>query len=156
MKTCRRRVREHGGRILLGGGASSGGMTSFSTVADRQTSCRRLADLPLMVESYALEGLRRRWSAEFVRRTTVVRLSGAGQTGVGEDVTNTPADHEVLQAAGATLPLAGRYTLDSFSRLLDELEPFAVQPRRADSRDVAPLGFHEVRDGLPRSPLAPS
>jgi hypothetical protein len=119
-------------------------MTSFSTAADRQTSFGRIADLPLTVESYALEGLRRRWSAEFVRRTTVVRLFGAGQTGVGEDVTYTPAEHELLQAAGATLPLAGRYTLDSFSQLLDELELFAVQPRRADSREYRRWAFESA------------
>src|SRR5215218_10661786 len=134
MKTCRRkgwgtrRTHPSWGRCVLWG------MTSSSPATDRQTSFGRLADLPLAVESYALEGLRRRWSAEFVRRTTVLRLSGAGQTGVGEDVTYTPAGHEVLQAAGATLPLAGRYTVDSFSRRLEELESFAVQPRRADSR----------------------
>jgi hypothetical protein len=119
-------------------------MTSISTAADRQTSSGRLADLPLTVESYGLEGLRRRWSAEFVRRTTVVPLFGAGRTGVGEDVTYTPAEHEVLQAAGATLPLAGRYTLDSFSRLLEELDLFAVQPRRADSREYRRWAFESA------------
>src|SRR5215208_1090386 len=144
MKTCRRegwgtrRTHPSWGRCVLWG------MTSFSTAADHQTGFGRLADLPLTVESYALEGLRRRWSAEFVRRTTVVRLFGAGQTGVGEDVTYTPADHEVLQAAGATLPLAGRYTLDSFSRRLEELELFAVQPRRADSREYRRWAFESA------------
>jgi len=111
---------------------------------DRQTSFGRIADPPLRVESYALEGLRRRWSAEFVRPTTFVRLFRAGQTGVGEDVSYTPADHAVLQAAGATLPFAGRHTLDSFSRLLDELELFAVRARRADSCDHRRWGFESA------------
>jgi hypothetical protein len=120
------------------------GMTSSSPASDRQTSFGRLADLPLTVESYALEGLRRRWSAKFVRHTTVVRLFGAGQTGVGEDVTYTPGDHAALQAAGAALPLGGRHTLDSFSRLLGELELVPRPPRRADSRDHRRWAFESA------------
>jgi hypothetical protein len=47
----------------------------------------RLADLPLVVESYSLEALSRPWSAGFTRRTTVVRLEGGGHVGVrGRDV----------------------------------------------------------------------
>ena len=89
----------------------------------------RLADLPLVVESYTLEGLSRPWSAEFTRRTTVVRLEGGGHVGVGEDVTYTPADHDNL----AQPALAGSFTLATFCRRLDELDLFARQPKRLDS-----------------------
>jgi hypothetical protein len=109
-------------------------MTTPPLAAARASTFGRLAELPLTMDSYALEGLRRRWSPEFVRLSTAVRLSGEGESGVGEDVTYTPADHERFQEAGATLALAGRYTLASFSQRLDEIALFAVEPRRADSR----------------------
>ena len=89
----------------------------------------RLADLPLVVESYSFEGLSRPWSAEFTRRTTVVRLEGGGHVGVGEDVTYTPADHDNL----AEPALAGSFTLATFCRRLDELDLFAHRPKRLDS-----------------------
>jgi len=42
-----------------------------------------LAGLPLVVESYELAGLDQDVSSNFHRRTTVVTLRGAGETGVG-------------------------------------------------------------------------
>ena len=89
----------------------------------------RLAGLPLAIDSYSLEGLERPWSAEFTRRTTVVRLEGGGHVGVGEDVTYTPDDHNNVNE----LPLAGSYALASFSLRLDELSLFPFRPRREDS-----------------------
>jgi L-alanine-DL-glutamate epimerase-like enolase superfamily enzyme len=90
---------------------------------------QRLADLPLVIESYSLEGLSRPWSSEFTRRTTVVRLEGRGHVGVGEDVTYTPDDHDNF--AGPAL--AGSSTLARFCRRLDELDLFARRPKRQDS-----------------------
>jgi len=109
-------------------------MTSLSPAQRRQSTFDRVADLPLVIESYGLEGLKRPWSPEFVRQTTVVRLSGDGHTGVGEDVSYAPADHEAFQAMGPVLPLAGRHTIGSFSERLDELELFPVAPKREDAR----------------------
>jgi hypothetical protein len=88
----------------------------------------RLATLPLEIESYALEPLRRDVSSEFTRHTTVVRLQGGGHEGIGEDVTYDPADQQALQSEGPTLPLAGSHTLDSFSKLLDRLALFPSGP----------------------------
>ena len=88
----------------------------------------RLATLPLEIESYKLEPLRQGISSEFTRHTTVIRLHGAGEEGIGEDVTYDPGDQEALQAEGPTLPLAGSHTLDSFSKLLDRLALFPSGP----------------------------
>ena len=88
----------------------------------------RIAGLPLQIESYRLEGLSRDVSSAFTRRTTVVRLQGPDVEGVGEDVTYAGQDHEALQAAAATLPLAGSFTLASFSQRLDELDLFPAPP----------------------------
>jgi L-alanine-DL-glutamate epimerase-like enolase superfamily enzyme len=94
----------------------------------------RLASLPLEVDSYELEPLEQQVSSEFTRLTTVIRLRGGGEEGVGEDVTYDALDHVALQDAGPTLPLAGSTTLDEFSRTLGDLELFPAEPVRKESR----------------------
>jgi L-alanine-DL-glutamate epimerase-like enolase superfamily enzyme len=90
----------------------------------------RVAGLELEIEGYALEPLQATVSSEFERKSTVIRLQGAGADGLGEDVTYDAVDHEILQAAGPTLALAGRFTLDSFCARLAELELFPEPPQR--------------------------
>jgi L-alanine-DL-glutamate epimerase-like enolase superfamily enzyme len=88
----------------------------------------RVANLPVEIESYELEGLERTISSEFTRRTTVIRLRGGGHEGIGEDVTYDPGDQEAFQQEGPTLPLAGSHTLDSYSQLLDRLSLWPSGP----------------------------
>ncbi len=88
----------------------------------------RLADLPLEIESYRLEPLALATGAGWTRHTTVVRLSGAGAEGLGEDVCYDEPDHVALRASGTDFPLAGRTTLDGFSRVLDAIELFPAHP----------------------------
>ena len=45
----------------------------------------RLAELPVVIEEYALDGLSRHVSSGFRRFTTVFGLAGAGQRGVGKE-----------------------------------------------------------------------
>jgi len=80
-----------------------------------------IADLPVVVDSYELEGLEQAVSSEFVRRTTVVHLHGAGEAGLGEDVIYDADDQLRFQAAGPVLDLAGEHTLDSLSTRFDGL-----------------------------------
>jgi L-alanine-DL-glutamate epimerase-like enolase superfamily enzyme len=80
-----------------------------------------LAGLPLHIDGYELEGLEQAVSSDFVRRTTVIRLAGAGEEGLGEDVVYGAEDQERFQAAGAVLDLAGEHTLNSFSGRLEGL-----------------------------------
>jgi hypothetical protein len=94
----------------------------------------RLADLPLVVEGYALERLQRDVSSAFTRVSTVIRLRGGGQEGVGEDVTYDAEDHDALQAAGPVLPLAGAWTLGSFCDHLEALDLWPTPPQREPSR----------------------
>jgi hypothetical protein len=84
--------------------------------------------LPLVVEAYDLDGHAYVISPEFTRKTTVVRLSGAGEEGLGEDVTYDGAEQDAQQARGAILPLAGDWTLETFSRHLAELPLFEAEP----------------------------
>lgn len=92
-----------------------------------------LAEMPVQIEDYTLDPLQATVSSEFERKSTVIRLSGAGVEGLGEDVTYDAVDHDILQAAGPELPLAGRFTLASFSEHLAALPLFAEPPQRAAS-----------------------
>jgi L-alanine-DL-glutamate epimerase-like enolase superfamily enzyme len=89
-----------------------------------------LAELPVEIESYYLEPLQADVSSDFVRKSTVIHLHGAGREGVGEDVTYDAVDHEILQAAGPTLPLDGSFTLASFAERLADLSLFPEPPQR--------------------------
>jgi len=94
-----------------------------------------LADLPLIVDGYELEGHEVSFSNEFVRKTTVIRLHGSGEEGVGEDVTYAVEDQEALQRAGTGLwPLAGRWTLASFCEHLRSLDLFPQPTDRPEFR----------------------
>jgi L-alanine-DL-glutamate epimerase-like enolase superfamily enzyme len=99
----------------------------------------QLADLPVAIEDYALEALSARVSSDFDRSSTVIHLRGAGAEGVGEDVTYDAVDHAILQAdfsapGGGPLPLAGRWTLESFAERIAELDLFPQPPQREVSR----------------------
>jgi L-alanine-DL-glutamate epimerase-like enolase superfamily enzyme len=84
----------------------------------------RVADLPLEITDYALEALVATVSSGFERVTTVIRLRGGGAEGTGEDVTYSAEHQRAQQDLGPTLPLAGTWTVDSFSRHLGELDTF--------------------------------
>jgi L-alanine-DL-glutamate epimerase-like enolase superfamily enzyme len=94
----------------------------------------RVADLALEIEDYGLEPLQATVSSEFERKSTMIRLRGGGEEGIGEDVTYDAVDHEILQAAGPTLPLAGSFTLASFCERLAECSLFERPPKREVSQ----------------------
>jgi L-alanine-DL-glutamate epimerase-like enolase superfamily enzyme len=93
-----------------------------------------VADLPVQIEGYALEGLVQDVSSDFTRKSTIVRLQGAGEEGVGEDVVYEAVDHEIAQDAGPSLPLAGDWTMRSFAGHLAALDLFPKEPQRDVSR----------------------
>ncbi|WP_276273746.1 hypothetical protein [Haloarcula litorea] len=86
----------------------------------------RVADLSLTVEDCTFETRERATSSGFDRATTTVELSGAGETGRGEDVTYTNEAHEAL--ADHSVDLAGEYTVDSFSAALDDADLWPEPP----------------------------
>jgi len=104
----------------------------------------RLADLPLEVDGYSLEGLVAQVSSGFERRTTVVHLHGGGLEGVGEDVVYQGADQLALQQAGPVLALAGRYSLGEYCELIDSLDLFPVAPELDVSRLYRRWTFHSA------------
>jgi L-alanine-DL-glutamate epimerase-like enolase superfamily enzyme len=92
----------------------------------------KVADLPLEIEDYALERLQRDVSSAFTRVSTVLRFRGDGHEGLGEDVSYEVEDQDALQAAGATQPLAGTWTLESFCDHLATLDLWP-EPARHDA-----------------------
>jgi hypothetical protein len=105
-----------------------------------------LADLPIEVDGYTLEGLRAEVSSGFDRLSTVVHLTGGGLEGVGEDVVYDAEDHVALQEAGAVHAgvLSGRFTLADFCELVDSLDLFPVAPKRDVSRLYRRWTFHSA------------
>ncbi len=103
-----------------------------------------LAGLELEIEDYALEPLQATVSSDFERKSTVIRLRGAGEEGIGEDVTYDAVDHDIVQAAGPTLPLAGRFTLASFCEHLAGLALFPEPPQREASANYRTWAFESA------------
>jgi L-alanine-DL-glutamate epimerase-like enolase superfamily enzyme len=93
----------------------------------------RLAELPIEVQGYALEG-REFQIPGFERLTTIVAIRGGGEEGRGEDVTYDALDHIALQDAGATHDLSGHATLGEFCEFVGELDLFPTEPSRDVSR----------------------
>jgi len=94
----------------------------------------RVAELALQIDDYELEPLQASVSSDFERKSTVIHLRGAGEEGLGEDVTYDAVDHEIMQEAGPVLELAGRHTLGSFCERLATLELFPRPPVREVSQ----------------------
>jgi L-alanine-DL-glutamate epimerase-like enolase superfamily enzyme len=103
----------------------------------------KLADLPLEIESCSLVGLTKDVSSGFVRATTVVRLHGGGEEGVGEDVIYDPAEHVAFQRAGAP-ELAGSWTLAELGAHVDALDLFGSKPFYAAFRAWRRWAFHSA------------
>ncbi len=88
----------------------------------------KIANLEIDVESCRLDPLEKNTKGGWKRGTTLVRLTGGGCEGVGEDVTYNNADHERFQGRAREIRLAGHYTLDDFSQGLDRLDVFTREP----------------------------
>ena len=77
---------------------------------------------------------------------------------MGEDVVYDGLDHVNLQADGPkTIELAGSYTIDSFSKKLEETQLFPAPPVRGEVSELLPaLGVRVggARPGAARRPAA--
>jgi L-alanine-DL-glutamate epimerase-like enolase superfamily enzyme len=98
---------------------------------------KRIADLSVEVGGYRLERLEADVTRDFTRVTTLVRLAGAGEEGLGEDVTWYTEAHDREQAAGPNRPLAGMWTLESFSSALEIDEPHKRWAYESAALDLA-------------------
>ncbi len=87
----------------------------------------RLAQLPIRIDSYELEGRDREYG-DFTRPSTIIHLRGGGHEGVGEDVIYDVLDHVAHRDAGPVLDLSGPGTLGELCELLGELDLFPNAP----------------------------
>ena len=101
-------------------------------------------ELPVHVESYELDPHELGVRADFTRKTTVVRLLGGGEEGLGEDVTYDGPLQDAQQARGPVLPLAGEWTIESFSRHLETQPLFPEPPERHDYLDYRRWAFESA------------
>ncbi len=105
----------------------------------------RVAGLPLRVDRCELVPIVRDTTSGFTKVSIVVRLSGDGHEGEGEDITWDQIDQiEQLRHAGALSWLRGRRTLDDFSTLLGLADLFPVEPIRESARDYRRWAFESA------------
>ena len=97
----------------------------------------RIAELPLEIAEYRLERLEAPVTRDLLRVTTLVRLAGGGEEGLGEDVTWYAEAHDREQAAGPTRPLGGAWVLESFSSALGIEEPHKRWAYESAALDLA-------------------
>jgi hypothetical protein len=95
------------------------------------------------IEGYELEGLELQVPG-FERLTTVIHMRGAGEEGLGEDVTYDALDHVALQDAGATLDLTGHAMLGDFCDFMAGVDTFPVEPQRDVSRRYRRWAFESA------------
>lgn len=88
----------------------------------------KLSDLELKIENFETDTKEKQVSENFTRKTTIIKFSGHGATGRGEDVIYEPEKHVYPE-----LDLEGSYTFQEFSQKLNEIDLFEdVEHSKAD------------------------
>src|SRR6476646_10807861 len=100
-----------------------------------------LADLRVRIDDYSVQRRELAVSDSFTRITSTVVLHGDGETGEGEDVTYTAADHDRFPEGAM---LAGTWSLHDYSVRLGALELFDAEPQMAASRDYRRWAFESA------------
>ncbi len=100
--------------------------------------------LRLTIDDYVLDGLEQDVSSGFLRKTTLIRLRGAGEEGIGEDVTYAADEHDRQQSAGPVLPLEGDWTVQTFSEHLAAQPLFDHEPEQHAYLDYRRWGFESA------------
>lgn len=104
-----------------------------------------IADLPVEIEGCEFEGLSLDLGT-MERLTTIVRLRGGGQEGIGEDVVYDAVDHIAQQDHGPPEGLTGSFTFAGFSDRLEGIDLFPAGPpvREDVSRDYRRWAFESA------------
>jgi hypothetical protein len=105
------------------------------------SSYERVAGLSVAVESCTVDRLELD-TGRFTRVTSVVRLSGSGEEGVGEDVTYDAASHGDVPVPPRLQGFRG--TLDELSRIFDDFELFPAGAPLAAYRDYRRWAFESA------------
>ncbi|WIV67436.1 hypothetical protein [Natrialbaceae archaeon AArc-T1-2] len=91
----------------------------------------RIADLPLAIETDERTSRRREIPGGSTRVTSTFVLLADDAFGAGEDVTYEAVDHEAMPDPPA-FDFAGEYTVEEFSRRLEETDLFPTKPPERD------------------------
>jgi hypothetical protein len=100
-----------------------------------------VAELSVKVDGYRLQRRESGTPSGWTRVTTTVVLEGDGATGQGEDVTYGADDHEHMPD---DLMLAGTWTVEDFSRHLEELELWHGDPDNHTGQDHRRWAFESA------------
>ena len=92
-----------------------------------------IAGLPVQIDSCEFTPMVRDVSSGFTKITTVVRLRGRGEEGLGEDVTWDQIDHIEFLRHPAPTGLSGTWEFDELSAALREMDLFPIAPCRPAS-----------------------
>ncbi|KAA0271664.1 MAG: hypothetical protein EDQ89_09970 [Acidobacteria bacterium] len=104
----------------------------------------RIESLPIAIEGYELTGHDREYGS-FTRPSTLVRLRGGGEEGIGEDVVYDVLDHIAHRDVGAVHDLTGAGTLGELCALVGELDLFgAAAPAMEASRHYRRWAFESA------------
>ena len=105
----------------------------------------RLAELPLVIESVEYERRSAMVSADFERITTLLHLAGAGEEGLGEDISIFKDESAALHTLGpGAVPVAGEWTLGSFCDHLATARQWAEEPEWDMARRWRNWGFESA------------
>lgn len=104
----------------------------------------KIADLPIVIDSYSLELLEHEVSAGWTRCTSIIRFAGDGEEGRGEDVNYSEGDQRRFQEEGTGFPLAGRWTMAELSTHLDTIDVGPEKPEFPGSRDYRRWAFESA------------
>ena len=88
----------------------------------------RLRALPLTIDAAVYERQAATFAYGFERVTTLVRLSGGGAEGLGEDVSPYKDEDVTLHVLNPDFGLVGEWTLESFCDHLAATDQWAVAP----------------------------
>jgi hypothetical protein len=100
-----------------------------------------VADLQVRIDDYAVQRRELAVSERFTRVTSTIVLNGDGETGQGEDVTYTAADHDDFPSGEQ---LSGTWTLHDYSTRLGELELWRADPQMEASVDYRRWAFESA------------
>lgn len=119
-----------------GAGATPDNSTSsaFRGQAPLSATFAKIEGLPVDIESIEYTPMVRDTSSGFTKITTVVRLRGRGEEGLGEDVTWDQIDQIEFLRNPTPSGLAGTWKLAELSAALDDIDLFPVSPCRPASR----------------------
>jgi L-alanine-DL-glutamate epimerase-like enolase superfamily enzyme len=120
------------------------GSEAIETATSAPMTYARLASLPVEIESCEFTPMVRDTSSRFTKITTVVRLRGRGEEGLGEDVTWNQIDHIEFLRHPMPHQIEGAWELAELSGALGEMDLFPVAPRRPASRRYRRWAFESA------------